>query len=154
MAWVKTAIKWFNTRVSSPKRVRIHFARSGTSGEDDWLVSICLQIAIAVPGAQICAIFSIFCDRLTNVEQLLHGPRVAELVRHHRHVVETIEVRQSLGVVLVFDQLLCATVQQSYVRISAQDLFSVELEDQSQHSMSCRMLRTCVSERKSSQSKY
>lgn len=33
MAWVKTAIKWFKIRVISPKRVRIHLARSGTSAD-------------------------------------------------------------------------------------------------------------------------
>lgn len=31
MAWVRTAIRWLRTRVISPKRVRIHLARSGTS---------------------------------------------------------------------------------------------------------------------------
>lgn len=35
MAWVRTAIKWLRIRVISPKRVRIHLARSGTSAKSE-----------------------------------------------------------------------------------------------------------------------
>jgi len=60
-----------------------------------------------------------------NVEQLLDGERVALLVRHHGHVVESVEVRQGLRVRLVLDELFRAAVQEANVGIGAEDLLSV-----------------------------
>lgn len=42
MAWVRTAMRWLRTRVISPKRVRIHLARSGTSADVKKAVSVVL----------------------------------------------------------------------------------------------------------------
>ena len=43
---------------------------------------------------------------------------VALLIAHHAHIVQTVKVRQSLHVGLVFNQLLCASVQQPDVGVS------------------------------------
>jgi hypothetical protein len=48
-----------------------------------------------------------------DVKQLLNSQREALLIRHHRDIVKTIEVGQSLHVGLVLDQLLGTTVQQT-----------------------------------------
>lgn len=81
---------------------------------------------------------------LTNVQQLLNGPRVAKFVRHHTNIIESIKVRQSLSVRLVLDQLLRPSMKESNVRVCTKDLLSVQLEDQAKNSVCCRMLRTCV----------
>ncbi len=96
-----------------------------------------------------------------DVEQLLDGARVAQLVGHHRNVVESVKVRQRLRVRLVLDQLLRASVQErptwaaaaisskasarsnviaeaswkNCTHVRTQDLLSVELEDQTQHTV-------------------
>ena len=68
----------------------------------------------------------------------------ALFIRHHGDIVQSVEVRQSLHVGLVFDQLLGTTVKQSDMRIRADDLFTIDLENQSKHTVSSRMLRTEV----------
>jgi len=45
-----------------------------------------------------------------DVQELLDCEREALLVRHHRNVVQSIEVRQCLEVCLVLDQLLRSSV--------------------------------------------
>lgn len=62
----------------------------------------------------------------------------------HTDVVQPIEVGQSLRVVLVFDQLLRASVQQPDVRVGSENLFTVDLEDQTEHSVRCGVLRSKV----------
>lgn len=54
-----------------------------------------------------------------NVEELLDGTGVAELVGHHRDIVESVKVREGLGVGLVFDELLGTSVEQTDVRLQA-----------------------------------
>ena len=60
---------------------------------------------------------------------------------HRRHVVEAVEVGQSLQVGFVFDQLFGATVQQPDMRVGALDHLAVHLQHQTQHAMRGRMLR-------------
>ncbi|KAI3486306.1 hypothetical protein L1887_50200 [Cichorium endivia] len=55
-----------------------------------------------------------------DVEQLLDGARVAQLVGHHRNVVESVKVRQRLRVRLILDQLLRASVQETNVGLQQQ----------------------------------
>lgn len=49
-----------------------------------------------------------------------------------------------MRVVLVLDQLLRASVQQPDVRVGSENLFTIDLEDQTEHSVSCGMLRSKV----------
>ena len=79
-----------------------------------------------------------------NVQQLLNSQRVTLFIRHHGDIVQSVEVRQSLHVGLVFDQLLGTTMKQSDVRIRADNLFTIDLQNQSKHTVSSRMLRTEV----------
>lgn len=75
-----------------------------------------------------------------NVEKLLDSKSKALLVCHHGDIVQTVEVRQSLKIGLVLDQLFRSSVQQADVRIGSDDFFTTELENQSQHTMGGRML--------------
>lgn len=79
-----------------------------------------------------------------DIEQLLYGARVAELVGHHADVVEPVKVWKCLGVVLVFDKLLCPAVQQTDVGVCSQNLLAIELENESQYAVSSGMLWTKV----------
>ena len=49
------------------------------------------------------------------------------LLIHRRHVVELIKIRNRLQICLVFDQFLCAAVQETYVRIGPLDDLTVKL---------------------------
>ena len=82
--------------------------------------------------------------RHRRVRQRLHRHRVPLLLRHHRDVVEAVEVRQRLLVVLVLDQLLGAAVEEADVRVGALDHLAVELEDEAQHAVRRRVLRAEV----------
>ena len=82
--------------------------------------------------------------RNLNVEQLLDSQREALLVGHHGDIVESVKVGQSLEICLVLDQLLGTSVEQTDVRIGSNDFFTVELENQTQHTVSSGMLRTEV----------
>jgi len=82
--------------------------------------------------------------RNLNVEQLLNSQRETLLVGHHGDVVETIKVGQGLEVCLVLDQFLGTTVQQTDVGVCADNLFTIELENQTQDTVSGGMLRTEV----------
>ncbi|KAI6770051.1 hypothetical protein HG530_004680 [Fusarium avenaceum] len=79
-----------------------------------------------------------------NVEKLLHGEREALLVGHHGDIIESIEVGKGLEICLVLDQLLGTSVQQTDVRIGSDDLFTIELENQTQHAVGSGMLGTEV----------
>jgi hypothetical protein len=79
-----------------------------------------------------------------NVKQLLDGQSKALLVGHHGNVIQSIEVRQGLHIGLVLNQFLGTTVKQTDVRIGANDLLAIEFQNQSQHTVGSRMLRTKV----------
>ena len=79
-----------------------------------------------------------------NVQQLLNSQGEALLVGHHGNIVQTIKVGQCLQVCLVLDQLLGTTVQQTNMGICADDLLSVQLQNQTQHTVSGRVLGTEV----------
>ncbi len=51
---------------------------------------------------------------------------------------------QYLQVSLVLDELLCAAVKQADMGVTFLDRLSAELQDQTQHTVSCRMLGTEV----------
>jgi hypothetical protein len=55
-----------------------------------------------------------------------------------------VKIRQCLQVRLVLNQLLSATMQQPNVRICTLHDFSVQLQEQPQHSMGCWMLRSKI----------
>ena len=79
-----------------------------------------------------------------NVEQLLDGQSKTLLVGHHRDVVETVKVRERLEVGPVLAQLLGAAMQKADVGVGTNNLFTLELENQAQHTVSGRMLGTEV----------
>jgi len=79
-----------------------------------------------------------------DVEQLLDSQREDLFVGHHGYVVETVEVGQGLHIRLVLAQLLGTAVQQADVGIGTDDLLAIELENQTQHAVGGRVLRTEV----------
>lgn len=79
-----------------------------------------------------------------DVQQLLDGQGEALLVGHHGDIVQTVEVGQRLQVCLVLDQLLSTTVQQTDVGICADNLLSVQLQNQTQHTVGGWVLRAEV----------
>ena len=79
-----------------------------------------------------------------NAEQLLDSKRVAVLLAHHRNVVQAVEVREGLVVVLELDQLLGAAVQQADVGVGALDVLALELQHQPQHTVRRGVLRAEV----------
>ena len=79
-------------------------------------------------------------NRDINVKQLLDSQREALLVGHHGDIVETVEVGQRLEVCPVLDELLCASMQQSYMGVGAHNLLSSELKNQAQHAVGSGML--------------
>ena len=79
-------------------------------------------------------------DGDVDVQQLLNGEREALLVGHHGDIVETVEVGQGLQVCAVLDKLLGTAVQQTNVGVGAHDLLSVELQNQTQHTVGSGML--------------
>ena len=83
-------------------------------------------------------------ERDSEAHQFLHGEDEAVLHAHRRTIIEAIEVRQRLGVGLVLDQLLGASMEQPDVRIDALDDLAVELHDQPQDAVRRRVLRAEV----------
>src|SRR5580698_4883558 len=79
--------------------------------------------------------------RHRNVEQLFGGQTERVLLVHRRDVVKPVEIRNRLQIGLLLDQLFSATMQQADMRIDTLDDFTVELQHQAQHAVSCRMLR-------------
>lgn len=82
--------------------------------------------------------------RNLDIEELLDSKSKALLVGHHGDVVETVKVRESLEIGLVLDQLFRATVQETDVGISANNLLAVDLKNQTQHTVGSGMLGTKV----------
>ena len=64
------------------------------------------------------------------------------LLVHRRGIVEPIEIRHSLQIRLVLNQLLGAAMQQSNMWIDAGDEFAIQLQYKPQNAVSGRMLRT------------
>lgn len=79
-----------------------------------------------------------------NVQELLDGQTEALLVGHHGDVVQTVKVGQRLQICLVLNQLLGTTVQQTDMRVGTDDLFTVQLENQTQHTVGGGVLRAEV----------
>lgn len=79
-----------------------------------------------------------------NVEKLLDSEGEALLVCHHGNVVEAVKVGQGLEIRLVLDELLGTAVQQTDVGVGTDNFFAIELENQSQHTVSGRMLGSKV----------
>ncbi len=67
--------------------------------------------------------------RHLNIQQFLHRQREALLIRHHRNVIQSIEIRQRLQIRLILDQLLGPTMQQPNMRIRSHNLFAIEFEN-------------------------
>ena len=63
------------------------------------------------------------------------------LLVHRRHIVEPVEIGQRLQIVLVFDQLLGAAVEQTDMRIGAVDDLAIQFQHQPEHAMRRRVLR-------------
>ena len=82
--------------------------------------------------------------RHIDAEQFFNRHAVGMLVTHHRHVVESIHVRQRLHPGLVLGKLLGSTMQQADVRIGTHDHFAVKLEHHTQHTVRGRVLRAEV----------
>lgn len=57
--------------------------------------------------------------RMDATEKLFDSSGVAQLVGHHRDVVKTVKVRESLGVGLVLDELFGAAMEQTNVGIGS-----------------------------------
>lgn len=79
-----------------------------------------------------------------HAHQLFDRHDIGMLVTHHRHVIESIHVRQCLQESAVFGELFGCAMQEADVRISALDNLAVELQDQSQHAVRGWVLRTKV----------
>ena len=63
---------------------------------------------------------------------------------HRRDVIQAVEIGNRLQIGLVLDQLLGAAMQQADMRIDAGDDLAVQVQDQAQHAVRRRMLRTEV----------
>ena len=83
-------------------------------------------------------------QRHLEPHQFLDREHVAMLHAHRRAIIEPVEVRQRLGVGLIFDQFLGAAVEQADMRIDPLDDLAVQLHDQAQHAMRGGMLRAEV----------
>ncbi|GMT36090.1 hypothetical protein PFISCL1PPCAC_27387, partial [Pristionchus fissidentatus] len=82
--------------------------------------------------------------RNVDAEQFLNRERPRLLVAHHGDVVQTIHVRESLRVGLVLDEFLSRSMQKTNVRNGFDDNLSFQFENESEHSVSCGMLRSEV----------
>lgn len=79
-----------------------------------------------------------------DVEELLDGEGEALLVGHHGDVIQPVEIRESLEIGLVLDQLLGSAVKQTDVRVCADNFLSIEFKNQTQHTVGGRVLGTKV----------
>lgn len=82
--------------------------------------------------------------RYLDVEELLDGKGEDLLVGHHGNIVQTIKVWECLEVGLVFNQLLGTAVQETDVGVCTDNLFTIELENETQDTVSGRVLRSEV----------
>lgn len=76
-----------------------------------------------------------------NPKELFRREAEGVLLVHRRHVIEAVEIGDRLKIGLVLDQLFCAAVKQSDMRIDALDDLAVKLENKAQDAMRGRMLR-------------
>ena len=76
-----------------------------------------------------------------KAEQFLDREAEGVFLIHRRDIVEPIEIGHGLQIGLLFDQLFGAAVEQTDMRVDTFDDFAVEFEHETQHPMSCRMLR-------------
>jgi hypothetical protein len=83
-------------------------------------------------------------NRHFHADQLFDGHHIGVLVAHHRHIVETVHIRHGLQEGLVFGQFFGAAMQQADVRVGALNHFAVQLQNQAQHTVRRRVLRTKV----------
>ncbi len=67
--------------------------------------------------------------RHINAEQAFDSDRIGVLLIHRRHIIETVEIRQSLKIGLRFHQLLGAAMQQTDMRIDTFNDFAVEFKN-------------------------
>ena len=81
-----------------------------------------------------------------DVEELLEGHDRRPLAEDRGQVVEGIHVRDRLVVVGVLAELLDAPVEVAQDRVQVHDLFPVDLEDDPQDAMRCRVVRPHVEE--------
>src|SRR5262249_22491219 len=81
------------------------------------------------------------CD---DPEQLLHREREGMFLAHRGDVIEPVEIRHVLNVRAVLHQLLGAAMEEPDMRIGALDNLAVHLEDQPEHAMRRRMLRSDI----------
>ncbi|OIQ66719.1 hypothetical protein GALL_517090 [mine drainage metagenome] len=79
-----------------------------------------------------------------QAQHFLHSKTVALLIAHHRHVVESVHVRQGLQKSLGLCQLFGPPMQQAYVRVGPLDNLTVELQYQAQDTVRSRVLWTKV----------
>jgi hypothetical protein len=80
--------------------------------------------------------------RHLDPDQLFDRQAEGMLLVHRRPVVEPVEIRDRLQVGLVLDQLLGAAVEQADMGVDPRHHLAVELEDQAQHPVRRRMLRS------------
>jgi len=115
MAWVRTAIR--STRTSNLRN-------SSRSNQDGGAHTVEDTGNLAEESTD-----PFSTVRNLNIQQLFNGEGVAQFVRHwaqslacedggcgsitHGDIIESVEIREGLGVSLVFDELLCSTVQKT-----------------------------------------
>ena len=82
--------------------------------------------------------------RNLDAEHFLYRHHVGVLIAHHRHVVETIHVTNTLIEWLAFGELLGGAMQQADVRIRLLNHLTLDLEDETQNAVRRRVLRAEV----------
>ena len=75
-----------------------------------------------------------------DAHHFFDGHNIGMLITHHRHIVETIHVRQGLKICTMLGKLFSTTVQQTNVWVCALDDLAIELKHQTQHAVCGRML--------------
>jgi len=79
-----------------------------------------------------------------QLEQFFDCHHVTVFIAHHRHIVESIHVTNSLVIRLGFRELLCTPMQQANMWVRTLDDFPIHFEHQTQHAMRGRMLGTKI----------
>jgi hypothetical protein len=80
-------------------------------------------------------------QRHFDTGQLFDRLHISVLVAHHGHIVQTVHVGHGLQESLMFSQLFSRTVQKPDVRVCALYHFTIQLQNQTQHTVRGRMLR-------------
>ena len=78
------------------------------------------------------------------VENLLDREAVTQAVGDRGHIIHAVDIRVELGEGAVFGDLLHTAVQVSDDAIGPQDLLAIQFEDDAQHSVGGRVLRTHI----------